>query len=1014
MLPHIAFNDPHLPWECSFVDQTGQSRVPWLAVLVFDEDELAVSAETLAQWRSLPAFSSIKTSFAQSKTMSLALTTDQLSALRASGAVQTTIPQSAGDTFVDTIFMSMDLFKSYFGVISESSHDWVSPADGVPSLDRYRYLSHVREVNTHGMREFGVEDETGLFSLCLAHRSGAWDLREPRKMVVHVVSLETNEISMTRGASTVALISLYSWSYTCVPPGGIDILATAQNLTNSIAPLRYHVDPETLGQDGEGRWLKDRLQEGYGLLRYIPQTGEQTASLLRGVLSPVRPAPLHWQQSNDGTDLQILDGSTGFLDLTYSAAWSLGRSLAISDTVFATAMVRLRQELFVGALSAAKKAADPKYMSRDELTAALLETARGLAGDIHQNTITVRSLYNRWWYATSHAPGTLTARESASWRNPVVRQRFDDKLPSVASSVASAGKGEQSNGKSPAQSSSWDTILAWILNKLTLADLPPPYILPDPNMLPAESIRTFYVDDTWLDCLVDGALSLGNHFDREDKSRREMKENVNTYLERPNEDGKEVHHLPRWGVFVRSKLVQARQDLKLEIPDLAGQDAKDKPKLVKRQLIADDTLMFLYNKWPEDSDFGAGFRIAQAAHQQQHSVGTWLDSSTFTFNFRSAFTSEPGAERVYQDFPATWKRGMIQTGLVAGNMDLVDPIYDWQSRTLLVPNLAKASVKVLGLKMAAGFDKSMEPSSALLALQLSDPLFQCLISTNDVRNNSQGMTQTPSRTLYLPSPLSRAMAAAAPPRTTATGKTDLPFVAKQDSSFSAVSPTAGTLGSALKGGGVATESGNLLSVQECSVWPLLTFRKAVPANHSTPLDLVWSIKASATVLSMQNLTIPPGSGSLDWFNSDWLTSNLWKPVSTTLSIPVGPAPTDLYDQSKQPGLPTIAMLDPAKGWKVTSSLSDDRRHLLIKLMPRRQGLTRKQVPGNASFVMEGVSHITGAARVTVQTSEVVQGLESEINDAVYLRRRPQFDQLATASSSFEILKEEVAAGVLWP
>lgn len=74
--------------------------------------------------------------------------------------------------------------------------------------------------------------------------------------------------------------------------------------------------------------MKQRLTEGYGLVRYRVQSGEETASVFRGVLIPVRSgqAPDHWPySSNNGQDFQIFDSKVGLMNVTYSSAWQLGR-----------------------------------------------------------------------------------------------------------------------------------------------------------------------------------------------------------------------------------------------------------------------------------------------------------------------------------------------------------------------------------------------------------------------------------------------------------------------------------------------------------------------------------------------------------------------------------------------------------------------------------------------------------------------------------------------------------------
>lgn len=47
ILPHIVFNDPHLPWQTAIGATTEEDtmRIPWLLVIVFEHSELQLSAE---------------------------------------------------------------------------------------------------------------------------------------------------------------------------------------------------------------------------------------------------------------------------------------------------------------------------------------------------------------------------------------------------------------------------------------------------------------------------------------------------------------------------------------------------------------------------------------------------------------------------------------------------------------------------------------------------------------------------------------------------------------------------------------------------------------------------------------------------------------------------------------------------------------------------------------------------------------------------------------------------------
>ncbi|HEY0607614.1 MAG TPA: hypothetical protein VGD58_32155 [Herpetosiphonaceae bacterium] len=63
-------------------------------------------------------------------------------------------------------------------------------------------------------------------------------------------------------------------------------------------------------------------------------------------------------------------------------------------------------------------------------------------------------------------------------------------------------------------------VRAWFENLLRLEGVPLRYLVPDPRLLPPESLRFFQIDDFWLDCLLDGAFSIGQTTTRSDVVER--------------------------------------------------------------------------------------------------------------------------------------------------------------------------------------------------------------------------------------------------------------------------------------------------------------------------------------------------------------------------------------------------------------------------------------------------------------------------------------------------------------
>ena len=50
-------------------------------------------------------------------------------------------------------------------------------------------------------------------------------------------------------------------------------------------------------------------------------------------------------------------------------------------------------------------------------------------------------------------------------------------------------------------------LLDWLLDRLLLRGMPLCYLVPDAQLLPAESIRVFHVNPTWIDRLIDGVFA---------------------------------------------------------------------------------------------------------------------------------------------------------------------------------------------------------------------------------------------------------------------------------------------------------------------------------------------------------------------------------------------------------------------------------------------------------------------------------------------------------------------------
>jgi len=81
--------------------------------------------------------------------------------------------------------------------------------------------------------------------------------------------------------------------------------------------------------------VAERLNNGHTLVRYRLNTGDETVAFTRGPCIPHPWGPVDAyldSMVNYSTSLQILDQEVGsIMDISYSSAWELGRSLAFAD-----------------------------------------------------------------------------------------------------------------------------------------------------------------------------------------------------------------------------------------------------------------------------------------------------------------------------------------------------------------------------------------------------------------------------------------------------------------------------------------------------------------------------------------------------------------------------------------------------------------------------------------------------------------------------------------------------------
>jgi len=468
-LPHVALNKRLLPWER---DIPGLSdAAPWLALLVFQEGELLGE----------PGGGN----YAQTLTVADLLAADPKGQVLKPQL--TAVSDDEKKMSCQAITIRSDLFSRI-----------------VPTAAELPYLTHARQVNTGDKVLFGMKDD-GWFSVVVSNRfpqpgtavNGA-------KNIVHLVSLEGFGAYLNAAAPVqptlpqVQLVSLASWTFTCLADPAQTFSALATNLARDAAGnprptsslmLRLAVDPPAAGSTGLAAAAQQRLADGYVALGYHAQTGEDAFAWYRGPLAPVIPNAVPKTGPFQTADAaMVYDPITGVFDHSLAAAWQIGRSLALADQSFAITLMRLRQ-------------------TASRLLDQLAQQGGGSAVTSAQGAVHTRlaALFQSGVVQTIQQAATA-GNLSPPARTPAASTPAHlQTLRSVLAQADTRAALEQHL----AADTDTDAVTQWLGTVQLLYGVPFVHLAPDARMLPPESIRFFYLDPNWIGALTDGALSVG-------------------------------------------------------------------------------------------------------------------------------------------------------------------------------------------------------------------------------------------------------------------------------------------------------------------------------------------------------------------------------------------------------------------------------------------------------------------------------------------------------------------------
>jgi hypothetical protein len=579
-LPSIVLTDAPLPWERSLVpgeDPPGpKDPRPWLALLLLRQDEFILDPKTGSP-----------------------LTTTTVSAFlnESPDVLKPTLPDG---------WVAAGVLASQCQTITILGAAWSSL---LPQSTELASLAHCRQLDI-------AAEVPALFSVIVSNRLPRAD-KAPVKYYAHLVSLEgfadylgpnAQPIPPKRGAGQsgvqdVQLASLANWSFVSTPNAGPNfaqltaglIASQRASATLALPVATPSAIPPVVAQ---------RLAQGFAALASRNRAGSQSFAWYRGPLSAVPPQPLPLvgdppqpvAQAANSDALMIYLAEQGLFDLSYAAAWQLGRALGLADGAFAQALQKLRR--------AAGSAATLLAQRRSMPNLAGLSAAELLAHNPTQrrfSTLFAQGLHKRWSSALA------AARSAKLAKLPVRKLHAHRAQPGMEALREVLGDPDSASAIAAAINPAIDPVAAWLARLSLLYPVPFSSLVPDARMLPAESLRFFYVDAGWLDALSAGALSIAIHGSADLMIQRAFWPALASAVSaqraalfpgrraaRLGAESQVESTTPKSGLLIRSQLVANWPDLVV-----SGSASGAPLRIARRDRLAPDVLVCLFPGIPD-------------------------------------------------------------------------------------------------------------------------------------------------------------------------------------------------------------------------------------------------------------------------------------------------------------------------------------------------------------------------------------------------------------------------------
>ncbi|PST83935.1 hypothetical protein C7T94_04110 [Pedobacter yulinensis] len=217
-----------------------------------------------------------------------------------------------------------------------------------PSLNDLAWLAHVRTVDVSNKATSGDEPAPGTLSVVIGNRLPPVGMHTTAMLVSfenYASMLPADDgtpATQAAGYQYMRMVVLYNWTFLAqAEPVTFEQYLESVNVTPAGLQQTYNTAVSS-GNAAADAAVQNIINMGYTGFPHLLRDGGNTVSWFRGPLLPYGTQPFIQVPFGDADQLLRYDPGSGIFDVSYSAAWQLGRLLALNDRNFALALFRWR------------------------------------------------------------------------------------------------------------------------------------------------------------------------------------------------------------------------------------------------------------------------------------------------------------------------------------------------------------------------------------------------------------------------------------------------------------------------------------------------------------------------------------------------------------------------------------------------------------------------------------------------------------------------------------------------